>query len=815
MLYTYVGILLRSHVGIKGIDIAYLSSVDVCIFHTVSLCVSILDRSASVNSMDLSAKRFKKESKSPNDIFISLLDSDGDDSGSGSDGDDIAKDESDVQNSDKNDSHGIDAQHMVSTTPVGEITDLISSEDVSSLWFVREHWQHQIVLAGHQLGTDTLLLQVGEPPGNESVKLVVYKWEADQDGEESVRLVSRFPLPIQVAGVREEPGFVPATLPFPLSIVGHQSGSQIGRLVPSNTISSSFYQQLFGPELALVKVPILLLGAPSGEVLYAPVTNMFAGGGGGRSCNIFSGPLCCLSQVVKGIHPVSSHRSDICDGLVIIGGRGKVLICIEDRGDEKGTLSPKIESLHVGFTVLSSCLLPPCLLVISGMKYVKIVDLKPALVSLGGRDRSVVLQCLHKTFYRASRLEVGEIIRIESVNHTTPEDRSCVSFDFDGGLSVIDISDKQLGENQLYSPATSSTMTVKERIAAKMAKLRRLESEGENATERLHKVEGYIRDVNMALHTVHLLTTGKETAFKVEQVTVLETGQSGSCCLKVSLAYGGQLKLGAGWSLVLSATAEGTRQLHVIQLPVMHHSACSDGSNGDGAAYSSVSSLEGMSPGSLCHCYLTLPVRDAIQPLVLTCTLRYDTTEASQYLGREQRADVSGVLLKKSLSVLDFMQPVPANVHISSSQPTKSHTTGPKPSSASGNETEARAISISRETVYKCVGSTGNHDSKTLLHHFMHVLIGRHNSNVPLESVGKDDVWLRLVLSDGSVILLSAKCALGKRQDSIECVCKSPSYNVLMAGTDAVIDRIVSVCGVCGVVWCVVCVCVVMLVGQR
>ena len=775
----------------------------------VSLCVSILDRSASVNSMDLSAKRFKKESKSSNDIFISLLDSDGDDSGSGSDDGDITKDKSDVRNSDKNVSHGIDVQQMVSTTPAGEITDLVSSEDVSSLWFVREHWQHQLVLAGHQVGTDTLLIQVGEPPGNESVKLEVYKWKADQGGgEESVRLVSRFPLPVRMAGLHEEPGFVPATLPVPLLIVGHQSGSQIGRLIPYHTISGSFYRQLFGPELALVKVPILLLGAPSGEVLYAPVTNMFAAGGA-MSCNVFSGPLCCLSQVVKGIHPVSSHRSDVCDGLMLIGGRGKVLICIEDRGDEKGTLSPKIESLHVGFTVLSSCLLPPCLLVISGMKYVKIVDLTPALMSLGGRDRSVVLQCLHKAFYRASRLEAAETIRMEPVTHTTPEDRSCVSFDFDGGLSVIGISDKQLGENQLYT--TTSTMTVKERIAAKMAKLRRLESEGENATERLHKVEGYIRDVNMGLHTAHLLTTGKETAFKVEQVTVLETGQSDSCCLKVSLAYGGQLRLGAGWSLVLSATAEGTRQLHVIQLPVIHHSACSDGIHSDGAAYSSVSSLEGMSPGSLCHCYLTLPVCDAIQPLVLTCTLRYDATEALQYLGREQHADVSGVLLKKSLCVLDFMQPVPANLHISSSQPTKSHTTGPKPSSASGNETEARAISISRETVYKCVSGTGNHDSKTLLHHFMHVLIGHHNSNVPLQSEGKDDVWLRLVLPDGSVILLSAKCAQGKRQDSIECVCKSTSYNVLMAGTDAVIDRIVSACvhvRVCVCLYSVWCVCV-------
>ena len=764
--------------------------------------------------MDLPAKRFKKESivdieesspqprssvvKSSDDIFISLLDSDDDDADGGSDGGDAIKDKSDVRDSDSD--SGV--QQMVSTTSaiavnrvVGAIPpathsskeDFVSSEDVSSLWFVREHW-HQVVLAGHQLGRDTLLLQVGEPPGNASVKLEVYQWQAGQDREQSVKLVSRLSLPVGGATVCEDPGFIPATLPLPLSIVNHQSGEQIGSWAPSHVISSSFYRQLFGPELALVKLPILLLGAPTGEVFYAPVNNMFAG----VSYNVFLGPLFCLSQVVKGIHPIRIHHSDVCDGLVLIGGRGKVLLCLEGRGGERNMHPPRIESLHAGFTVLASCLLSPCLLAIAGMKCVKIVDLTLAIGSPGGHDRNILLQQLHKAFYKASRLEVAEIIRLEPLANASPDERSCVAFDFDGGLSVSDISEKVLDECRSCSTATSSTATVKERIAVKMTKLRQLEGEGEYAAERLEKVEGYIRDVNMALHTAHLLTTGKATAFRVEEVTAIETGRSDSCCLKVSLAYGGQLRLGAGWSFILSASADDTG-LHVMQLPEMRHTMDGgDGGDSDGAAHSSVSSLEGMSPGSLCHCYLTLASHTAVRPLLLTCSLQYDAIEAAEYLNREP-VNVSAVILKKSLSVLDFMQPVPANVHISSSsQATRRHATGLK-----SNSNETRTITISRETVYKCVSCTGNHDNKTLLHRFLHVLVGRRDSGLPVQSVGKDDMGLRLVLPDRSIFLLSIKGALGEKQDLYECVCKSHSYNSLMAGTDAVIDHIVSVVCVC------------------
>ena len=792
--------------------------------------------------MDLSAKRFKEENtdtvqtspqpnnpgmQSPDDIFISLLDSDNDDDGDRDNGVTVSDNDDDGGRDDGvtvSDSHDDNVREIVSTASAVAVSKdagglmpldssnetLVSFTDVSSLWFVRKH-RHQVVLSGHQLGKDTLLLQVGEPPGNGSVKLEVYQWKTGQHGEASVQLVSHHSIPIEVPTLPEEPGFVPATLPLPLSIVMHQSGNKSQSCSPSQVISSGLYRQLFGPELALSEAPILMIGTPSGEVLYTPIANLFTPT---SPHNIFASPLCCLSQVVKGIHPIKVRQNDICDGLVITGGRGKVVLCTEGIGEERGKRSLRIECLHAGLAILTSCTLPPCFLIMSGLKYVKVIDLTLAKEHSDGDDRNVLSQQLNRAFHRASRLELTEVIRMEPIAYTAKGDSTCIVFDCDGSLSVVDISKKALDEHWMYSTASSSAATVKERISAKMEKLRQLEGEGEDAAEKLQKVEGYIQEVNMAMHTIHLLMTGKETAFKVEDVTAIETGCNDSCCVKVDLVYNGCTGLGAGWSLVLSAEYEA-EGLHVMHLPEPHCQIdvdSGDGSHGDGAVHSSVCPLEGMPPGSLCPCYLTLPSHAATKPLLLTCTLQYDTSEASKYLGQEP-VRVSGVILKKLLSLLHIMQPVSANVHIPSSLTAKSQTTGLKPISAIGDGTETMVIRVSKETVHKCVGSTGNHDNKTLLHQFLHRLAGRPSHSLPLQSIGKDDVLLKSVLPDGTVFWLSAKCVSGGGLESVECICKSHSYNTVMAGTDAVIDSIVSVgvsvgvgvgVGGCGV-WVSVC----------
>ena len=235
--------------------------------------------------------------------------------------------------------------------------------------------------------------------------LIVLKNSADEQGStvvvwrvRSVSGNSRWPFTIQQPPIMKIScsEAIPSLLtPTPYLVV-HSSYQQSVPSTGSCQLATSFFAAVFGPGALLGDQSALFYTSPQSGTLHACDLKNPTGSLTGLCGNIQSQSVqvvYSLEQPAIGIHPFPSHHGSSSDSLLVVGTRGKILLCSPSPEPTQGLT---FREFFVNGPILSSLFIHSCGLLLSTVNGVLLVCLNPHCLSAssfedGTRDTSLSL----------------------------------------------------------------------------------------------------------------------------------------------------------------------------------------------------------------------------------------------------------------------------------------------------------------------------------------------------------------------------------------------------------------------------------------
>lgn len=137
------------------------------------------------------------------------------------------------------------------------------------------------------------------------------------------------------------------------------------------SLLSELFFHLFGLEETLGQSLIVVYGCGCGLVFGASLKKFqsLETAGSDRQKLI---PLCCIDQPVLSIYPLSLSTADISDSLLVIGSLGKILLI---KALPSSTIST--QEILLSDPLLSTLLIPRCALLLSNLRTIRLICLKP------------------------------------------------------------------------------------------------------------------------------------------------------------------------------------------------------------------------------------------------------------------------------------------------------------------------------------------------------------------------------------------------------------------------------------------------------
>ena len=641
---------------------------------------------------------------------------------------------------------------------------------VSVFWFNLP--KYLTVLSAVQI-SDSVLFQLQNQSTTGNIALHVYR----VDGGVEVPTISfstshSIPNSELKMGMANEWQYLP--LPLPILIACHEEGKVTGNSSRSCMLSKEFYTQLFPPALSLAKVPLLLIGLPNGNVIYASLTDIHK-----PQQDIFMGPLCSVEQAVSGLCSFVLHKnSSAFNSLAVVGRSGKILFCVPGRAGSGG---PHFELIHSGSPVLSTCQLSPLAVSLTGMQHVRVVDMRPFLPNLihTVQDNTQLVPLLTKAV-RGTRLDVPNgVVTVPVIGNG----RYVLVLTVDGGLFLV----STVPENTCISHTSGAG----QRLHNSLDKLRHLESHSEKVRKEVEEIETSIGEMNTALHVFHILETDRRNSvFLVDSVLTIESGHPTSAQLKITFKYSGVRTLGEGWSVLISAVPH-TQGLHTM--PIVSEDFCLFSAPLSERGCFLSSPIARMEPHSVSFFYLEIPACYVYQPLLFTCAIHFCGKGTT---GEEQRFALSHTVCSKVMDVLDFFRDVPPNYVTCSAAVQQSVSSLPNVSKQgiwNLDPVTEHSISLVYSKVlvsqYLASSSSSVPDDTHLLAVFLRVVLA--SSADLLNQVSQGCVSVRELLPDRETVSVSVEALKNGECETVQILISSASYNAAIATADSLADKMV------------------------
>ena len=621
--------------------------------------------------------------------------------------------------------------------------------------------------------SDSVLFQLQNQNKTDNIALYVYR----VDGSVEVPTISfstshSIPNSESKMGTANEWQYLP--LPLPILIACHEEGKVTRNSSRSCMLSKEFYTQLFPPALSLARVPLLLIGLPNGNVIYAPLTDIHL-----SQQDIFMGPLCSVEQAVSGLCSFGLHEnSSACNSLAVVGRSGKILFCVSGRAGSGG---PRFELIHSGSTVFSTCQLSPFAVSLTGMQHARVVDMRPLLPNLIHTvQESMQLVPLLTKAVRGTRLDVPDAVVTVPV---VGDSRHVLVLTVDGGLFLV----PTVSQNTCISDTSGAGQG----LHNSLDKLRHLESYSEKVRKEVEEIETSIGEMNTALHVFHILETERRNLiFLVDSVLPIESGLPTSAQLKITFKYTGVRTLGEGWSVLISAVPH-TQGLHTM--PIVSEDSCLFSSPLSEKGCFLSSPIARMEPHSVSFFYLQVPACYVYQPLLFTCAIHFCGKGTGV---DDQRFALSHTVCSKVMDVLDFLRDVPPSYVTCSTTVNQSVSSLPNVSKQGiwnldpGTEHSIPLV-YSKALISQYLASSSSNipDDTHFLAAFLQVVLG--SGGDLLNQVSRDCVSVRELLPDRETVSVSVEALKNGKCETVQILISSTSYNAVVATADSLADKMV------------------------
>ena len=661
----------------------------------------------------------------------------------------------------------------ISESPIasGIQNTVIKPHHVSTFWFQRRNAESSTVISAVQVQSLLIIQSINQKGQQDGrINVDIYRCSGEPSSS-NVQLISSH----QIASQRQSAtrDHSPVTFPCPLLILSHKEGEKIDSCEISHSISPNLYNQLFGSPYSEKRVPMLLIGCPSGSLSYAPLDEVAT-----PSCNILSRILCSDTSTITGIHCASMNSVATVDTLIVSFQSGKLQVLIANKRDGKMN-SLIIATDNIGCQIYLSTTLNHHSIILCNYQNTKVIRLHHLRKYLS--DQTInkpdlpINHILAKDLQDITDLELTTVLRMQNLSDST-----FLALNRLGFVAYCDM------EQPKIKPLPTCAFDNTEDCKGKLQLFAKMEHDLEASSVQMKEVDDSLMQLNYAVQVIKTVEpNSSQSPFAVKDIEICDNLRPRNFSLQAILSYQGQKELGAGWSVMASAGIHITHATSVSNILCVTEGCCTKETSY--CSQYATQSLAGGVSNSLFYVTLDLPLNWSLHNLLISFSLTYDTSVPAALVG-VRSTKLTALLHRQILSPVDFLQPLFPFVHL----PAPLSVTGVKADSfptglSSSEPQESLNLSIKEEALRQCLKCSqlvGSDPLKSFLS-----LILKKNCLSLLKTLEDGQFLLQCALPGSNPVRLVLKEAVEK---DLELTVQSSSFLVAAAMVNAIVNRMVS-----------------------